>query len=128
MLYLSSKFLATRSKQQQAQTYKKGKTMIAKQCPSELQQTSAYTSLGQYAVKVQRSLAPLSRFCGSHIPTAHAHQCCRFQSYARSHAIAYEIDLQAKFTLREPHSWDPRQRTSRDVGLEQRIRYSVTAP
>ena len=37
-----------------------------------------------YAVKVQRSLAPLSRFRGSHIPSAHEQQCCRFQSYANS--------------------------------------------
>ena len=40
--------------------------------------------MGQYAVKVQRSLAPLSRFRGSHIPTAHEQKCCRFQSYANS--------------------------------------------
>ena len=48
----------------------------------------------QYAVKVQRSLAPLSWFPGSRKPTAHVHQCCRFQSYAKSrrlHAIANEI-------------------------------------
>ena len=38
----------------------------------------------QYAVKVQRSLAPLSRFRGSHIPSADEQQCCRFQSYANS--------------------------------------------
>ena len=44
-----------------------------------------------YAVKAQTSLAPLSWFPGSRIPTAHMHQCCRFQSYANSHAIAYEI-------------------------------------
>ena len=47
-----------------------------------------------YAVKVQRSLAPLSWFPGSRKPTAHVHQCCRFQSYAKSrrlHAIANEI-------------------------------------
>ena len=37
-----------------------------------------------YAVKVQRSLAPLSRFRGSYITTAHEQQCCRFQSYAKS--------------------------------------------
>ena len=37
-----------------------------------------------YAVKVQRSLAPLSRFRGSHIHSAHEQQCCRFQSYANS--------------------------------------------
>ena len=48
----------------------------------------------QYAVKVQRSLAPLSWFPGSRKPTAHVHHCCRFQSYAKSrrlHAIANEI-------------------------------------
>ena len=46
-----------------------------------------------YAVKVQRSLAPLSWFPGSRKP-AHVHQCCRFQSYAKSrrlHAIANDI-------------------------------------
>ena len=46
---------------------------------------------GEYAVKAQTSLAPLSWFPGSRIPTAHVHQCCRFQSYANSHAIPYEI-------------------------------------
>ena len=47
-----------------------------------------------YAFKVQRSLAPLSWIPGSRKPTAHVHQCCRFQSYAKSrrlHAIANEI-------------------------------------
>ena len=47
-----------------------------------------------YAVKVQRSLAPLSWFPGSCKSTAHVHQCCRFQSYAKSrrlHAITNEI-------------------------------------
>ena len=39
--------------------------------------------MNEYAVKVQRSLAPLSRFHGSHITTAHE-QCCRFKSYAKS--------------------------------------------
>ena len=50
---------------------------------------------GLYAVKAQTSLAPLSWFPGSRIPTAHVHQCCRFQSYAKSrrlHAVAHEID------------------------------------
>ena len=37
-----------------------------------------------YAVKVQRSLALLSRFRGSHILTAHEQECCRFQSYMRT--------------------------------------------
>ena len=35
-------------------------------------------------VKAQTSLAPLSRFRGSHITTAHEQQCCRFQSYAKT--------------------------------------------
>ena len=51
-----------------------------------------------YAVKVQRSLAPLSWFPGSRKPTAHVHQCCRFQSYAKSrrlHAITNEIYKQS---------------------------------
>ena len=39
--------------------------------------------LSLYAVKAQTSLAPLSRFRGSHI-TAHEQQCCRFQSYAKA--------------------------------------------
>ena len=39
--------------------------------------------LEQYAVKVQRSLAPLSRFRASHILTAHEQECYRFQSYAK---------------------------------------------
>ena len=38
----------------------------------------------EYAVKVQRSLAPLSWFRGSHITTALEQECCRFQSYAKS--------------------------------------------
>ena len=48
-----------------------------------------------YAVKAQTSLAPLSWFLGSHIQMyllrTYVHQCCRFQSYANSHAIPYEI-------------------------------------
>ena len=50
----------------------------------------------EYAVKAQTSLAPLSRFRGSHVTTAHAHQCCRFQSYART------VPLRMKLTTREP--------------------------
>ena len=49
-----------------------------------------YATLYQYAVNAHTSLAPLSRFCGSHITTAHEQQCCRFQSYAKT-AIANEI-------------------------------------
>ena len=46
-----------------------------------------------YAAKAQTSLAPLSRFRGSHITTAHEQQWCRVRSYAKAvHAIANEID------------------------------------
>ena len=38
---------------------------------------SAFCHFRKYAVKVQRSLAPLSRFRGSHILTAHEQECCR---------------------------------------------------
>ena len=37
-----------------------------------------------YAVKAQTSLAQLSRFRSSLVTTAHEHQCCRFQSYAKT--------------------------------------------
>ena len=49
-----------------------------------------YAILYQYAVKAHTSLAPLSRFRGSHSTTTHEEQCCRFQSYAKT-AIANEI-------------------------------------
>ena len=49
-----------------------------------------------YAVKAQTSLAPLSRFRGSRVTTAHAHQCCRFQSYAKT------VPSRMKLTKREP--------------------------
>ena len=62
-----------------------------------------------YAVKVQWSLAPLSRFRGSHIPSAHEQQCCTFVMRTLCDRL---WNLQAKLTLREPHSWDPRQRTT----------------
>ena len=44
----------------------------------------SYPKCGLYAVKAETSLAPLSRFQGSLVTTAHAHQCCRFQSYAKT--------------------------------------------
>ena len=53
----------------------------------------------QYAVKVQRSLAPLSRFRGSHITTAHEQECCRFQSYAKS------VPSPMKFTSEIYKAW-----------------------
>ena len=42
-------------------------------------------------LKPKTSLAPLSQFCGSRFTTAHAHQCCIFQSYVKTE-IDYEID------------------------------------
>ena len=66
--------------------------------------------IAQYAVKAQTSLAPLSRFRGSHITTAHEQQCCRFQSYAKT--VPSRMKLTSELTKREPHSWDPRQRTT----------------
>ena len=53
-----------------------------------------------YAVEVQMSLAPLSWFPGSRVPTAHVHQCCRFQSYAKT--VPSQIKLTTKLTKREP--------------------------
>ena len=52
-----------------------------------------------YAVKAQTSLAPLSRFRGSRITTAHAHQCCRFQSYAKT------VPSQMKLTNEIDDAW-----------------------
>ena len=54
----------------------------------------------QYAVKAQTSLAPLSRFCGSCVTTAHAHQCCIFQSYAKT--VPSRMKLTMKLTMCEP--------------------------
>ena len=82
--------------------------MICKMCGKCSKTAGGKTTMTMmlYAVKVQRSLAPLSRFRGSHITTAHEQQCCRFQSYANS------VPSPMKLTKREPHSWDPRQRTT----------------
>ena len=59
----------------------------------------------QYAVKAQTSLAPLSRFRGSRVTTAHEQQRCKFQSYAKT------VPSPMKLTKREPHSWDPQRTT-----------------
>ena len=77
----------------------------------------------EYAVKAQTSLAPLSRFRGSLVTTAHAHQCCIFQSYAKT------VPSRMKLTKPEPHSWDPRQRTtwSRRVTSDFNSVYAVKA-
>ena len=53
-----------------------------------------------YAVKAQTSLAPLSRFRVSRVTTAHAHQCCIFQSYAKT--VPSRMKLAMKVTMREP--------------------------
>ena len=63
-----------------------------------------------YTVKAQTSRAPLSRFRGSLVTTAHAHQCCRFQSYAKT--VPSRMKLTMKLTKREPHCWDLWQRTT----------------
>ena len=57
----------------------------------------------EYVVKAQTSLAPLSRFRGSRVTTAHAHQihqCCIFQSYAKT--VPSQMKLTMKLTMREP--------------------------
>ena len=54
----------------------------------------------QYAVKAQTSLAPLSRFHGSRVTIAHAHQCCTFQSYAKT--VQPRMKLTMKLTMHEP--------------------------
>ena len=56
--------------------------------------------MSQYAVKAQTSLALLSRFRGSRVTTAHAHQCCIFQSYAKT--VPSRMKLTMKLTMREP--------------------------
>ena len=63
---------------------------------------SCLTGCTLYAVKAQTSLAPLSWFHGSRITTAHAHQCCTFQSYAKT--VPSRIKLTMKLTMREPAS------------------------
>ena len=74
-----------------------------------------------YAVKAQTSLAPLSWFPGSRIPTAHVHQCCRFQSYANSHAYEiYKRNLQSVNHIPGIHDNGPR-----DHGV---WRLTLTAP
>ena len=60
------------------------------------------TCIALYAVKAQTSLAPLSRFHGSRVTTAHAHQCCIFQSYAKT--VPSRMKLTMKLTTREPAS------------------------
>ena len=60
----------------------------------------AIQSLWQYAVKAQTSLALLSRFHGSRVTTAHAHQYCRFQSYAKT--VPSRMKLTTQLTKREP--------------------------
>ena len=56
----------------------------------------------EYAVEAQTSLAPLSWFHGSRVTTAHVHQCCIFQSYAKT--VPSRMKLTMKLTMREPAS------------------------
>ena len=48
--------------------------------------------------KAQTSLAPLPWFHGSRVTTAHVHQCCIFQSNAKT------VPSRMKLTMREPAS------------------------
>ena len=59
---------------------------------------TSYACIGLYAVKAQTSLAPLSWFHGSRVTTAHVHQCCIFQSYAKT------VPSRMKLTMCEPAS------------------------
>ena len=68
-----------------------------------------------YAVKAQTSLAPLSRFRGSRVTTAHAHQCCRFQSYAKT--VPSRMKLKTKLTKREPTFLGSTDNGPRDHGV-----------
>ena len=52
----------------------------------------------KYAVTAQTSLAPLTRFHGWRVTTAHVHQCCIFQSYAKT------VPSRMKLTMREAAS------------------------
>ena len=72
-----------------------------------------------YAVKVQRSLAPLSRFRGSHIPSAHEQQCCRFQSYANSvrSPMKFTSEIDIAWTTFLGSTTTDHVITSCDVGL-----------
>ena len=78
----------------------------------------------EYVVKVQRSLAPLSRFHGSHIPSAHEQQCCRFQSYANSvrSPMKFTREIDIAWTTFLGSTTTDHVITSCDVGLYQRIR------
>ena len=60
----------------------------------------------EYAVKARTSLAPLSQFPGSRVTTAHAHQCCTFQSLCEDCAVANEIDYEIDYCVNQ-HSWNP---------------------
>ena len=54
------------------------------------------------AAPLEKTLAPLSLapFRGSRVTTAHAHQCCIFQSYAKT--VPSRMKLTIKLTMREP--------------------------
>ena len=83
-----------------------------------------------YAVKAQTSLAPLSRFCGSRVTTAHAHQCWIFQSYAKT--VPSWMKLTMKLTMREPtfmgsmttDTWSRRVTSDFNSVLRNAIRFS----
>ena len=73
----------------------------------------------KYAVEAQTLLAPLSWFHGSRVTTAHAHQCCIFQSYAKT-TVANEIDYEIDYAWASIHD-NGHVITACDVWLQQRI-------
>ena len=62
-----------------------------------------------YAVKVQTSLAPLSWFPGSRVPTAHVHQCC---TWVMRRLCRRKWNWQRNWQSVNQYSWDPWQWTT----------------
>ena len=80
-----------------------GKLLIKYQLYERVPQNHAYFHYSDYNYNNYNytlSLAPLSRFCGSRVTTAHVHQCCIFQSYAKT--VPSRMKLTMKLTMREP--------------------------
>ena len=63
----------------------------------QLNNVSLRTRRALYAVKAQTSLAPMSRFRGSRVTTAHEQQCSGF-----SDVMQRSVPSRMKLTMREP--------------------------
>ena len=88
----------------------------------------AVSSDPRQAIFANTSLAPLSWFHGSRVATAHAHQCCRFQSYAKT--VPSRMKLTMKLTMRESASmttdtWSRRVTSVFNSALELRTTYKI---